>query len=64
MEEVASEEEVQMEAVQIGSVPENRRVVSMECPLQAYKVIVHHCHDLDYIRKLAALLDNVSKIMN
>lgn len=63
MTEVASEEEVQMEAVQIGSVPENRRVVSMECPLQAYKVIVHRC-DIDYIRKLAALLDNVSKIMN
>ena len=62
MEEVASEEEVQME--EILSEPENRRVISMECPFQAYKVIVHHCHDLDYIRKLAALLDNVSKIMN
>ena len=61
MEEVASEEEVQME--EILSEPENRRVVSMDCPFQAYKVISRHT-DLDYIRKLAALLDNVAKIMN
>jgi hypothetical protein len=41
----------------------NNRIVSMECPFQAFKVITHEC-DLDYIKKLAALLTNITVAMN
>jgi len=65
MEEVASEEEVQMEEIldPMPSEVENRRVISMECPFQAYKIIVQHA-DLEYIGKLGLSLINLSQVMN
>ena len=45
------------------TVRDQRRVVSMEDPFQAFKVITHNC-DLDYIKKLGALLDNITKAMS
>ncbi len=51
------------EVVDEEIMPENRRVLSMDDPFQAFKIITHEC-DLDYIRKLGALLDNITKAMS
>lgn len=60
--EAELEEETEIE-IEEKSSWEKRRVVSMEDPFQAFKIITHEAN-LDYIKKLSALLDTITKAMS